>query len=101
MERIEALEKTLKTLRKHEDFIDADSLILFPNARIPPKFKMLDLDRFDSTSFLKGHLNIYVGAMKPLGINNELLAQLFQRTLKRAILKWFLSLEEKHTQKMG
>ena len=33
---------------------------------------------------------------KPLGIGNELLAQLFQRTLTGAAMKWFVDLEDSH-----
>lgn len=94
LERLEAIDKSLRTMKRHEDMIDVHSLALFPEARLPPKFKMPDMDRFDGTSCPKTHLKMYVGAMKPLGIDEDLLAQLFQRTLKGAALKWFVALDE-------
>ena len=36
---------------------------------------------------------MYVGALNPLGLSNELLAQLFQQSLTGAALKWFMSLD--------
>ena len=43
--------------------MDYDSLSLFPNATLPPKFKMPILDKFDETSCLKSHLKMYMKAM--------------------------------------
>ena len=94
MGRLEAMEKTLKVIKRHDELIDVDTLSLFPEARLPPKFKMPEMDKFDGTSCPKTHLKMYVGAMKPLGIGNELLAQLFQRTLTGAATKWFVDLED-------
>ena len=74
MDRLEAIEKTLKAIKRHDDLMDVDTLFLFPDARLPPKFKMPEMDKFDGTSCPKTHLKIYVGAMKSLGIGNELLA---------------------------
>ena len=94
MDRLESMEKALKAIKRHDDLIDVDTLALFPDARIPPKFKMLEMDKFDGTACPKTHLKMYVGAMKPLGVGNELLAQLFQRTLTGAAMKWFVDLED-------
>ena len=94
MERLEAMEKTLKAIKRRDDLIDLDTLSLFLEARLPPKFKMPEMDKFNGTSCPKTHLKMYVGAMKPLGIGNELLAQLFQRTLTGAAMKWFIDLED-------
>ena len=70
------------------------TLLLFPQARAPPKFKMPTLDKFDSTGCLKDHLKLYIEALQPLGANEELLAQMFQNTLTGAALRWFLNLED-------
>ena len=94
MDRLESMEKALKAIKRHDDLIDVDTLALFPDARLPPKFKMPEMDKFDGTACPKTHLKMYVGAMKPLGVGNELLAQLFQRTLTGAAMKWFVDLED-------
>ena len=43
------MEKMIRKAHKMEELMDYDSLSLFPNARLPPKFKMLTLDKFDGT----------------------------------------------------
>ena len=74
--------------------MDNDSLSLFPNARLPPKFKMPNLNKFDGISCPKSHLKMYMRAMQPLGIIEEVLAQMFQNTLTVAALRWFLNLDD-------
>ena len=43
--------------------MDNDSLSLFPNARLPPKFKMPNLNKFDGISCPKSHMKMYMRAM--------------------------------------
>ena len=88
------MEEMIKRARKMEDHMDYQSLSLFPNVRLSPKFKMPTLDKFDETGCLKSHLKMYMRAMQPLGATEELLAQMFQNTLTRAILRWFLKLDD-------
>ena len=61
------MEEMIKRARKMEDFMDYQSLSLFPNVRLPPKFKMPTLDKFDGTGYPKSHLKMYIRAMQPLG----------------------------------
>ena len=93
LEKIETLEKFVTALRTHKEVVDVDSLSLFPKARLPAKFHMPNMDKFDGTTCPKTHLKMYVGALNPLGLNNELLAQLFQQSLTGPALKWFMSLD--------
>ena len=74
--------------------MDNDSLSLFPNARLPPKFKMPNLNKFDGISCPKSHLKMYMRAIQPLGATEEVLAQMFQNTLTVAALRWFLNLDD-------
>ena len=76
----------IRKARKMEDLIDYQSLSLFPDVRLPPKFKMPTLDKFDGTSYPKSHLKMYMRAMQPLGAAEELLAQMFQNTLMEPLL---------------
>ena len=93
-ERVNKMEEMIRRARKMEDLMDYDSLSLFPNVRLPPKFKMATLDKFDGTGYPKSHLKMYMRSMQPLGMIEELLAQMFQNTLIRAALRWFLNLDD-------
>ena len=73
-ERMNKMEKMMKRAHKMEDLMDYQSLSLFLNVRLPPKFKMPTLDKFDVTGCPKSHLRMYMKAMQPLGPTKELLA---------------------------
>ena len=92
--RINKMEEMIKRARKMEDLMDYQSLSLFPDMRLPPKFKMPTLDRFDGTGCPNSHLKMYMGAMQPLGATEELLVKMFQNTLTGAALRWFLNLDD-------
>ena len=96
--KVEALERTLKGIRRADDRVDVRTLSLFPKARIPLQFKMPELEKFDGTGCPKTHLKMYVRAMHPRGANDELLAQMFHESLVSSALKWFLALEESRTK---
>ena len=93
-ERINKVEEMIKIARKMEDLMDYQSLSLFPDVRLPPKFKMPTMDNFERTSCLKSHLKMYIRAMQPLGATEELLAQMFQNTLTGVALRRFLNLDD-------
>ena len=89
--RINKMEEMIKRAHNMEDLMDYQSLSLFPNVRLSPKFKMPTLYKFEGTGCPKSHLKMYMRAMQPLGATEELLAQMFQNTLTRASLRWFLN----------
>ena len=89
-ERINKVEEMIRRAHKMEYLMDYQSLSLFPDVRLPPKFKMPTLDKFDRTSYPKSHLKMYMRAIRA---TEELLAQMFQNTLTGATLRWFLNLE--------
>ena len=91
--RISKMKEMINRARKMEDLMDYQSLSLFPDVRLPPKFKMPTLDRFDGTGYPQSHLKMYMRAMQPLGATDEQFTQMFQNTLTWAILKWFLNLD--------
>ena len=62
--------------------------------RLPPKFKIPTLDKFDDTGWPKSHLKMYMRAMQPLGATKEMLAKMVQNTLIKAALRWFLNVED-------
>ena len=93
-ERINKMEEVIKRARKMEDLMDYQSFSLFPDVRLPLKFKMPVLDKFDGIGCPKSHLKMYMRVMQPLGATKEMLAQMFQNTLTGAVLKWFLNVED-------
>ena len=97
-DRINKMEKMIKRARKMEDFMDYQSLSLFPDVRLPPKFKMPTLDKFVRIGCPKSHLKMYMRDMQPLRATKELLVQMFQKTLTRATLRWFLNLDDARTR---
>ena len=62
-ERMNKMEKMIRRDRKKEDLMDYNSLSLFPVVRLPPKFKMPTLYKFDGTGCPKSHLKMYMWAM--------------------------------------
>ena len=44
-ERMNKMEEMIRRAHKMEDLMDYDSLSLFPDVRLPPKFKMPILDK--------------------------------------------------------
>ena len=62
-ERMNKMEEMIRRARKMEDLMDYESLSLFPNVRLPPKFKMSTLDKFDGTGCPKSHMKMYMKAM--------------------------------------
>ena len=93
-EKMNKMEEMIRRARKMEDLMDYDSLSLFPDVRLPPKFKMPTLNKFVRTGCPKSHLKMYIRAMQPLSATEEVLAQMFKNTLTRAVLKWFLNLDD-------
>ena len=87
------MEEMIRRACKMENLMDYDSLSLFPNVRLPPKFKIPTWDKFDWTCYSKFHLKMYMRVIQPLGTTEEVLAQMFQNTLTGATLKWFLNLD--------
>ena len=61
--RMNKMEEMIRRAPKMEELMDYDSLSLFPNARLPPKFKMPTLDKFDGTDCPKSHLKMYMRAV--------------------------------------
>ena len=72
-DRTNKMEEMIRRARKMEYLMDYDSLSLFPNVRLPLKFKMPTLDKFDGTGCPRSHLKMYMIAMQPLGATKEVL----------------------------
>ena len=68
------MEEMIKRALKMEDLMDYQTFSLFPDVRLPPKFKMPVLDKFDGTDCPQSQLKMYMRAMQPLGAMEEMLA---------------------------
>lgn len=77
MEKKGKMEGMIKKFRRFNEAIGYQPLSLFPNVRLPPKFKMPALDKFDGTGCPKSHLKMDMRTMKPLGATEEKVAQMF------------------------
>ena len=72
---------------------DIDELCLFPNARLPKKFKPINFAKFDGTGDPKAHLTNYIGALSVWSVEKDAMAQMFIQTLVGHALHWFTALE--------
>ena len=59
------MEEMIRRACKMGELMVYDTLSLFPNARLPPKFKMPTLDKFDGIDCPKSYLKMYIRAMQP------------------------------------
>ena len=66
-------------------------------SKLPEKFKKPYLEKFKGTENPKSHVKMYVTALKPMGLENEHMVQLFLQYLSRGALPWFLALESSKT----
>ncbi|KAI8542858.1 hypothetical protein RHMOL_Rhmol08G0172500 [Rhododendron molle] len=79
-----------------DQILDFEGLCLFPDSQLPKKFKMPNIEKFNGTGNPTSHVRHVINTLKPMGLNDELIAQLFQRTLTRSALDWFLTFEFEH-----
>ncbi|KAI8538691.1 hypothetical protein RHMOL_Rhmol09G0124600 [Rhododendron molle] len=94
MAKMAKLEESVKKSEKiSTGGIDLDHLCLYPNAKLPDKFKMPDLVKFNGSGDPKTHLYGYHAAMKLLKVESEAMSQLFPQTLSGPAFHWFLSLD--------
>ena len=93
-EMMNKMGEMIRKAYKMEDLMDYDTLSLFPDARLPPKFKIPTLDKFNGTGYPKSHLKMYMRAMQPLSATEEVLVQMFQNILIGSALRWFLNLDD-------
>ena len=71
-EKMSKMEEMIKGAWRMDDLRDYQSLSLFLDIRLPPKFKMLVLEKFDGIGYPKSHLKMYMRAMQPLGATEEM-----------------------------
>ena len=68
-------------------------LCLVPDVTIPPKFKVLDFDKYKGTSFPKNHLRMYCRRIGAYAKEEKLLIHFFQESLAVAAIIWYNNLK--------
>ena len=68
-------------------------LCLVPDVVIPPKFKVLDFDKYKVTTCPKNHLKMYCRKIGAYLRDEEILMHFFQDSLVGAVITWYTTLE--------
>jgi len=94
-DRFDHIEERLRAIEGGRDYAFADmaELCLVPDVVIPPKFKVLDFDKYKGTTCPKNHLKMYNRKMGAYSKNEKLLMHFFQESLTRATVNWYTNLE--------
>ena len=94
MGKLDHLEERLRAIEGGEDYAFANlkELFLEPNIITPPKFKVLDLDKYKGTTCPKNHLKMYCQKMGEYAKDEELLIHSFQESLTRTTVAWYTNL---------
>ena len=84
--KLDHIEERLRAVEGGGDyaFADMEDLCLVPDVVIPPKFKVLDFDKYKGTTCPKNHLKMYSRIMGAYSKNEKLLMHLFQESLTGA-----------------
>ena len=93
-EDLKMLTKKFDQVKISGNYMDYTHMSPYPMARLHEKFKMPNIKNFKGSGPPIVHLRCYHRSMTLLGASEEVMAQLFQQTLKDSALRWFLSLEE-------
>jgi len=62
-QKMSKMEEMIKRERRMDGLMDYQWFSLFLDVRLPPKFKMLVLDKFDGIGCPKSHLKMYMRAL--------------------------------------
>ena len=78
-EKLDLIEERLRDIEGISDypFVDMAELCLVPDVVIPPKFKVLDFDKYKGTTCPKNHLKIYCRKMEANVKDEKLLMHFF------------------------
>jgi len=87
-EKFDHIKKRLRVIegRGNYAFTDMAELCLVPNVVIPPKFKVLDFDKYKGTTCPKNHLKMYCRKLGAYAKDEKLLMHFFQESLAGAAI---------------
>ena len=87
-ERVEHMEERLRAIERGGNYASVDmvKLFLLPDVVIPPKFKVLDFDKYKGNTCPKNHLKMYCRKMGAYAKDENLLMHFFQESLDGAAI---------------
>ena len=93
--KLEILEESLRMIEGASvcEFGDAARLCLVPDVVIPPKFKVLEFEKYRGVTCRKSHLVMYCRKMTAHAHDEKLLMHFFQESLNGKTLNWYMHLE--------
>ncbi|PKI65913.1 hypothetical protein CRG98_013684, partial [Punica granatum] len=93
--RLKRIEETIRALQAGDARLDArhGDGSLFPDMRLPPKFKIPEFKTYEGTADPRHHLRHYRGKMLQYWEYEEFVIHSFQDSLSGSALDWFMSLK--------
>jgi len=93
--KLEFLEERLRAIERGGSFGFGDiaGLCLVSDLVIPPKFKVLEFEKYKGTSYPRNHLTMYCRKMAAHARDEKLLMHFFQDNLVDTTLSWYMRLE--------
>jgi len=94
-EKLSALEERLRAIEGLNMYgsVDVASLRLVPDVVVPPKFKILDFDKYTGNIDPRIHLATYIAKMSALTEDDRLLIHFFHESLSGAALRRCIQLD--------
>ena len=95
MRKLDHLKERLRAIEGGKDyaFANLEELFLVPNIITPPKFMVLDFDKYKETTCPKNHLKMYYWKMGAYAKDEELLIHSSQESLTGVAVTWYTNLE--------
>ncbi|XP_058733066.1 uncharacterized protein LOC131604652 [Vicia villosa] len=90
------LEERMRAMEGQGLGMDISDLGLVPGVRVPPKFKVLDFNKYKGNTCPKTHVQAYYRKMHVYSEDEELLMHFFQDSRTGASLEWYMRLERAH-----
>ncbi|MBI1572279.1 hypothetical protein, partial [Escherichia coli] len=69
-----------------DQILDFEGLCLFLESKLPENFKMPNIEKFNGTGNPTSHVRHVINTLKPMGLNDELIAQLFSKLSQEVLL---------------
>lgn len=100
-DKYKVLKEILRVIEGFNVF-DTDALeldtYLVPNVVIPPKFKLLDFEKYKGINCPRNHLRMFYRNMVAYAYNEKRIIHYFQDSLSRASFDWYMQLERTHVR---
>lgn len=97
VEKYRILNQGLKAIERNSAFDrDALNMCLVSGLVIPPKFKVLDFQKYKGDNYSKHHLVMFYRKMTSYTLNDKLMIHYFENSLSGASLEWYMQLKQSH-----